>query len=47
MEDDDAREAFARAWGFHVSAVNPEPSRVELREKLLLTRNPFEFDDVF
>ncbi|KAG7403319.1 ATP-dependent DNA helicase pif1 [Fusarium oxysporum f. sp. rapae] len=27
MEDEAARDVFARIWGFHVTAINPEPSR--------------------
>ncbi|KAM4059613.1 PIF1-like helicase [Hirsutella rhossiliensis] len=27
MEDEAARDMFARVWGFHVTAVNPEPRR--------------------
>ncbi|EMT73817.1 DNA repair and recombination protein pif1, mitochondrial [Fusarium odoratissimum] len=27
MEDEAARDVFARTWGFHVTAINPEPSR--------------------
>lgn len=27
MEDDAARDMFARIWGFHITAVNPEPRR--------------------
>ncbi|KAM4061282.1 PIF1-like helicase [Hirsutella rhossiliensis] len=27
MEDEAARDLFARTWGFHITAVNPEPRR--------------------
>ena len=27
MDDEAARDVFARTWGFHVTAINPEPSR--------------------
>ncbi|KJK73542.1 hypothetical protein H634G_11213 [Metarhizium anisopliae BRIP 53293] len=27
MEDEAARDVFARTWGFHITAINPEPSR--------------------
>jgi hypothetical protein len=27
MEDEAARDIFARTWGFHITAVNPEPRR--------------------
>ncbi|KAF5133799.1 ATP-dependent DNA helicase PIF1 [Metarhizium anisopliae] len=27
MEDEAARDVFARTWGFHITALNPEPSR--------------------
>ncbi|KJK79297.1 hypothetical protein H634G_05537 [Metarhizium anisopliae BRIP 53293] len=27
MEDEAARDIFARTWGFHITAVNPEPYR--------------------
>ncbi|KAM5350152.1 hypothetical protein ACJ41O_006657 [Fusarium nematophilum] len=27
MEDEAARDVFTRTWGFHVTAINPEPSR--------------------
>ncbi|KAK4068341.1 hypothetical protein Purlil1_13812 [Purpureocillium lilacinum] len=27
MEDEAARDVFARTWGFHITAVNPEPRR--------------------
>ncbi|XP_044721877.1 ATP-dependent DNA helicase PIF1 [Hirsutella rhossiliensis] len=28
-DDDQSRERFARIWGYHVSAVNPEPQRIQ------------------
>lgn len=28
-DNDQSREQFARIWGYHVSAVNPEPQRVQ------------------
>ncbi|KJK84813.1 hypothetical protein H633G_11396, partial [Metarhizium anisopliae BRIP 53284] len=27
MEDEAARDVFARTWGFHITAINPEPTR--------------------
>ncbi|KAF5127214.1 ATP-dependent DNA helicase pif1 [Metarhizium anisopliae] len=27
MEDEAARDVFARTWGFHITPINPEPSR--------------------
>ncbi|KJZ69841.1 hypothetical protein HIM_10769 [Hirsutella minnesotensis 3608] len=27
MRDEAARDLFARTWGFHITAINPEPSR--------------------
>ncbi|KID93502.1 ATP-dependent DNA helicase PIF1, partial [Metarhizium majus ARSEF 297] len=27
MEDKAARDVFARTWGFHITAINPEPTR--------------------
>ncbi|XP_044715249.1 uncharacterized protein HRG_11226 [Hirsutella rhossiliensis] len=28
-DNDQSREQFARIWGYHVSAVNPEPQRIQ------------------
>ncbi|KAM4055520.1 ATP-dependent DNA helicase PIF1 [Hirsutella rhossiliensis] len=38
-DDDQSRERFARIWGYHVSAVNPEPQRIQAPGKGILIIN--------
>ncbi|KAM4062490.1 PIF1-like helicase [Hirsutella rhossiliensis] len=41
-DNDQSREQFARIWGYHVSAVNPEPQRIQAPGKGILIGNLLE-----
>ncbi|KAF4459409.1 ATP-dependent DNA helicase PIF1, partial [Fusarium albosuccineum] len=48
MEGEAARDVFARTWGFHITAINPEPSRTMPQgEGNPLSTDPLSIDMTF